>query len=65
MSTTISGLTRLAAMASSPADAYGVPTDGTMVVVTGSDPHLASAGRAALEQARCPASGVRTWALAR
>ena len=48
----LQGLQTMAALAVSPADTFGVQTGGTMVVFTGSDPHIAAAGRAALEQVR-------------
>jgi hypothetical protein len=48
------GLQQMAAMAVSPADTFGVQTDASMVVFTGSDPHIAAAGRAALEHVRAP-----------
>ena len=50
----LQGLQAMAAMAVSPADTFGVQTDASMVVFTGSDPHIAASGRAALEHVRSP-----------
>ena len=60
----LQGLQMMASLAVSPADTFGVETDGSMVVFSGSDPHIAAAGRAALEHVRSRSSKLPAFFLA-
>ena len=52
LETLLTPLTAMATMACTKADTFGVLSGGEMLLYSGSDPNLAAAGRAALEQAR-------------